>query len=1111
MASGLVPVANGFFAADEEEYKPLIVAESNEGQLAMSKFQMPENFKAELFAAEPMLANPVAFCIDEQGAVYVAETFRQSQGVEDNRSHMYWIEDEYKAQKVEDRAAMIRKHNPKRISHYTKEHDRIRKLVDTDGNGSADQSTVYADGFNDILDGTGAGLMARNGEVFYTCIPKLWKFNDSNNDGKADNAKALHHGYGITFSFRGHDMHGLIMGPDGRVYFSIGDRGYNVETMEGTVIKRVDTGGVFRCNLDGTELEEFAFGLRNPQELAFDDYGNLFTGDNNSDLGEELARWVYVCEAGDSGWRMPFQYLGDRGPWNQEAMWLPLGRQEKRTPYQPAYIVPPVDNISDGPSGLAYYPGVGLSDRYKGHFFLCDFRATDIKSGVHSLAVEPKGAGFEMVDAHRFLWNILVTDVDFGYDGKVYASDWVHGWNGEGKGRIYAFSDEKNISKPEVKQTTQMMKAGFDKLSKEKLIELLNFVDRRIRQEAQFELVKRNAVAELAEVAANGRMAFPRIHAIWGLGQLSRVDASNFKYLIPLLDDSDQEISAQAAKMLGDGNLVDAMKADAEAGLLRLLETGTARGKYFAAMTLGKIGSLKSISDIARELEANNDSDAFLRHGLVQGLVRLGNAEELLKHADHDSVAVRRGIVLALRRMKSPEITRFLKDEDRTIVLATARAINDEPIEAGDSALAAAEWRTADLDPLKRRIMNANFRVGQKENAEAILKMANDGEFPTALREEAMNQLLFWGEPPFNDRVTNSWRPQSTRDGKFLTALLKDSVTDWVSRESTEPVLRLLAIQILGKYKIDGSNDQLKKYLNPETKNEGLRLASLKALENISYPQLDELLLKLLDDRQLAVRSSALTIYSKLQPEKAVMRLDDIIEKGNVKEKQTSLEVLANIEHEDAFALLKKWLTKLQNQEVESAFQLDVLNAAKSSADKNLNSIAMNFETELASEGELGKFRLCMEGGNKSKGAELFKRSVAASCRRCHIIDGDGGKVGPDLTIIGKQKNRQYLIESIVLPNKEIAKGFESAILILDTGRVATGIVKKENEETLTLELSDKKIQVIDKESILNRQKGQSGMPADLGKNLSLSEIRDIVEYLANQVAPSDVQPTETE
>ena len=187
-------------------------------------------------------------------------------------------------------------------------------------------------------------------------FPGLWKLRDTRGDGRADERKLLHDGYGVHVGFLGHDLHGLKFGPDGRLYFSIGDRGFNVTTFDGKTLAVPDTGSVLRCNPDGTELEVFATGLRNPQELAFDQYGNLFTGDNNSDSGDR-ARWVYLVEGGDSGWRIGYQFLEapyTRGPWNEEKLWYPSFAG------QAAYIVPPIANLADGPSGLAYDPGVSL-------------------------------------------------------------------------------------------------------------------------------------------------------------------------------------------------------------------------------------------------------------------------------------------------------------------------------------------------------------------------------------------------------------------------------------------------------------------------------------------------------------------------------------------------------------------------------------------------------------------------------------------------------------------------------------------------------------------------------------------------------------------------------
>jgi quinoprotein glucose dehydrogenase len=354
-------------ASQEKPYNPRIAPASGEAQQALKRIRVPAPLKADVWAAEPLLANPVAFCFDGKGRAYVAETYRLHAGVTDNRGHRYWLDDDLASRTVADRLAMYKKHLGKKLASYGVEHDRVRMLEDTDGKGRANKATVFADGFKDAAAGIGSGVVARGGSVWYACIPDLWLLRDTDGDGKADVKKSLHYGYGVHVSFIGHDSHGLRFGPDGKLYFSIGDRGLHVET-EGRTVSCPDSGAVLRCNPDGSELELVATGLRNPQELAFDQYGNLFTGDNNADGGDQ-ARCVYVVEGGDSGWHIGYQYLRSPralGPWNAEKLW------HLRHEGQAAYLVPPLAHIASGPSGLTYNPGVTLlPERYKDHFFLC--------------------------------------------------------------------------------------------------------------------------------------------------------------------------------------------------------------------------------------------------------------------------------------------------------------------------------------------------------------------------------------------------------------------------------------------------------------------------------------------------------------------------------------------------------------------------------------------------------------------------------------------------------------------------------------------------------------------------------------------------------------------
>ena len=131
-------------------------------------------------------------------------------------------------------------------------------------------------------------------------IPEITLLEGISKEGKAEKRSTISTGYGVRFSITGHDLHGLRMGPDGRLYFSVGDRGSHVVSQEGKVFDYPEEGAIYRCEPDGKNLEIFATGLRNPQELAFDDLGNLITVDNNCDHGD-AARLVYVVEGSDSG------------------------------------------------------------------------------------------------------------------------------------------------------------------------------------------------------------------------------------------------------------------------------------------------------------------------------------------------------------------------------------------------------------------------------------------------------------------------------------------------------------------------------------------------------------------------------------------------------------------------------------------------------------------------------------------------------------------------------------------------------------------------------------------------------------------------------------------
>jgi putative heme-binding domain-containing protein len=101
---------------------------------------------------------------------------------------------------------------------------------------------------------------------------------------------------------------------------------------------------------------------------------------------------------------------------------------------------------------------------------------------------------------------------------------------------------------------------------------------------------------------------------------------------------------------------------------------------------------------------------------------------------------------------------------------------------------------------------------------------------------------------------------------------------------------------------------------------------------------------------------------------------------------------------------------------------------------------------------------------------------------------------------IGTQRDREYLLRSIVLPNADYAQGFETFLFTLKDGGVAAGMLTREDAKTLQVVLpGGTGKQVLEKEQIVKRDRLPSPMPEGLGKLLSKRELRDIVAFLESQ------------
>lgn len=1081
----------------KESFDPPFIAQaSDQGELAMKQFVLQPGFKVELFAAEPLLANPVAFNIDDRGRFFIAETFRHGGGVTDIRGHMNWLDEDLANRTVEDRLAMLKRHEGSRFPNYSRRSDRIKLLWDSDQDGRADKSSVFADGFYDPVSGIGSGVLAYDGNVYYANLPDLWHLTDENDDGQADNRHSLLHGFGVRVGFLGHDLHGVTFGPDGKIYFTIGDRGASVVQGDRRV-GEPDSGAVYRCNPDGSQFEIFCFGLRNPQEIAFDEFGNLFTVDNNSDGGDR-ARLLYLMEGADYGWRIGYQFIerpNSRGPWNSEKLWHPAWDG------QAAYLLPAIANITDGPSGMAYYPGTGLPEKYRGTFLVVDFHGGR-GSGILAFKVKRSGAGFALGESERLIWESLPTDVEFGPDGAIYFTDWVQGWGTTGKGRIYKVSHPEALANKQVAETRQLLTAPMRSRKTKQLAELLSHADFRVRQRAQFELARRGseAIPPLNNATRHGN-PHTRVHALWALGQIAPQIAKKDleRFLTPVrtrLRDEVSEVAAQAAKVLGDSLAGTRETGPMADDLLKALSRQNPAVQLQAALALGKAKAGQAVPLLIDLLAANNNQDRYLRQALTFALARIGDVPALLKTGTHHSPAARLGAVLALRQLQRAEISQFLTDSDPAVVLETARAINDLPISGAQPELAALTLSNPSVE-LARRVVNANLRYGTRETAQRLVTLAQDESLPESARVEAAAALGKWPAPTGRDQITGLWRPVvGARKSSDLTDSLKTAVASLL--ESKSDSLRIAAISSIAALQLEGASDPLAKVLRNETFSPRSRVEALKTIGQLKAQSFGEALTYAAASPNEDLRKEALRLQAAA-PGGGLTQLRAVIERGTLGEKQAAFASLATSSDPGADQLLLQYLDQLATGQLARELHLDLLESASKRPAPAVKARLESYRATLPADDQLAPLRGALQGGNAEEGKRVFVERADAGCVRCHKAAGvAGGEVGPSLETIGATKDRQYLLESLILPNKHIAEGFESVIVETKDGVASAGVLKSESDTELVINSPEDGILTVKKGEIARRVKGLSAMPEGLQNLLSPHDLRNLVEFLAN-------------
>lgn len=323
--------------------------EENDPRNELQSFQIEEGFEVTLFASEPMVVKPIQMNWDAQGRLWVISSTAYPQ-----------------------------------LKTGEEPNDKVFILEDTDGDGVADKSTVFAEG---LFQPT--GILPGDGGVYVANATEILHLSDTDGDGKADTRRKIVSGFGTADTH--HLIHTFRWGPEGRLYFNQSIYIYShVETPWG--IRRLEGGGVWKLQPHTLELDVYARGLVNPWGLRFDPYGQSFLTDG---AGEEGINYAFPGAT----------FLASPGA--EEIL-------RGLNPGQPKH------------SGLEIVSGRHLPGEWSGDLITNDFRA----NRVNRFRLEEQGSGYASKQMPDLLWTDHVAfrpvDISVGPDGAVYIADWYN-------------------------------------------------------------------------------------------------------------------------------------------------------------------------------------------------------------------------------------------------------------------------------------------------------------------------------------------------------------------------------------------------------------------------------------------------------------------------------------------------------------------------------------------------------------------------------------------------------------------------------------------------------------------------------------------------------------
>ena len=914
--------------------------------------------------------------------------------------------------------------------------DRVLVFHDDNHDGKADRIEIFADGFVHAM-----SLAVRFSDGVYVATRKeVFHLADTDGDGKADRRRVI-----LRLDTAGDYPHnglaGFAFDGLGFLYIGLGENlgaAYRLIGTDGRTLSGGGEGGsLFRCRPDGSDLTLWATGFWNPHASCFDAFGRMFTVDNDPD-DRPPCRMLHIIPGGDYGYRFR---NGRRGihpftAWDGE---LPG-------------TLPMVSGTGEAPCGIVAYESNAFPGEYRGNLFVTSW-------GDHRIdrfRVRPQGISLTSRAEPLIVGgeNFRPVGLALAPDGSLFATDWVlKDYKVHGHGRIWRIAP-KGARRP----TKADDLAAVPHLPLAQLRQKLDSPRLDVRRLAAQTLADRDR--PFLEAVALDQKSLPRrrLEASWAVTRRSE-RASSHPPLRSSLKNAEipllwPDLERGGADRSGTALLERLRHPTAVNPSIELLRLVSGFDKFLSK----EPAFLEKVATI---------DDRFVFAAVVQALTGRWNSAEFAGRLLPETNAVAPRTACALlaarqtgpRKFANPVLSTALRDPDFSVRRTAIQWVGEErlsqfrrrssssfpirPRPRNSSRRHSPRWRCSTAEArLEGRILRCGLRLAAGARRTRGRHGPRIGLADGAARSQGARFQIVEATAGRANSACCALRPPARcarRHSRKLPQLLRSLASD----QSAERRLRFEAIAGLGG--LLQRNDR-----DPAT------LGVLRPLARRLRPRLSNR-----GPAGLAAIRSA------------IRRFKPTSRRSPIRCPRWRLCPAAN------------WSTNWCWHFGHRVSQFP--------------SRSRRWPRRGQRARKTG-FALAVSGGDAEAGRRVFEHPNSGGCFHCHTVNGRGGKIGPELSVIARSANRGKLAESILRPSKEIAPQFASWTFVTREGRTVVGtIVDEDREGHSALGRPREPCWSLPPRRSRNAiRKIRSVMPERLVDAMTPGEFRDLIAFLAS-------------